>query len=391
MAGGALLVAAILSLAQGEVGYAVGLAAEARRARLDSGGDVSFQNQLDVAPQLRLEYRAAAASVSAEYQPHLWYDGATDTTNLLHRAVLGLTVTPDRALRLRGAFSGGYGYQDVLTPAASGSTQPGQPQPVQPVARVSRLYQESGDAMVVAEIQATRTLQLALGGGFVASGGANEAARAVAPLTYGPRATLALAWQATARDSLATDLSYDRRFFEVSRAAAAASPPPVWYAVATEVWTHAISPTLSARAGVGGAVTNHSWEPSPAGEAALTYAHRSGWSVRGGGRYSPSIDPLTARVYSLADGSLSLSGPAAPWLGLSLEAAGGRVTSGPQQGQVTFRGELRASLPWGALTVSPGLRVLLQHAPSGGGGAGAADFTLWTGTLTVAWGRRGDL
>jgi hypothetical protein len=393
MLGGAVLVAALLSLLQGEVGYTIGAGTEARGARLESsagGTPVSTdQFQLDVAPQLRLEYRTAALTTSADYQPRFWYDRTSGQVSLVHRATLGLTATPSRTLRLRGSFAGSYGYQDVLTPTVPGTG------PVQPLAQVTRLHQEGAEASLAVDLSGLRRFQLSLGVGFVASGGADDAARVLNPLSYGPRATLAATWQASARDLLATDLSYDRRAFVTSRTnPAAVAPAPVWYAVASEVWTHAIGATLSGRLGAGGAIAS-AGGASPAGEAALTWAHASGWSLRGASRLSPYVDPLSARVYSLLDASLSANGQAASWLGLGLEAAGGIATSGPQRDQTTFRAEVRATLPLGAgLTASPGLRVQVQRPPGHGGSAtpgAATGFTLWTASVSLAWSHHGEL
>jgi len=396
MPGGAILVAALLSLLQGELGYTVGAGAEVRGAKLESGRGASAttteQLQVDVAPQLRLEYLAAALTASADYQPRLWWDRSSDQLSVVHRATFGLTAAPSRALRLRGSFAGSYGYQDVLTPATPG------PGPVQPVARATRLYQESGEATLAADLSGLRNLQLSLGVGFIASGGANAAARVLTPLQYGPRATLAAAWRVDARDTLTTDVSWDQRTFEVGQvdpATPATAPAPVWYAVASEVWTHLLGPTLTTRLGAGGAVASGGGGLTPAGEASLAWAHRSGWTLRGGGRLSPFVDPLTAQVYSLADASLSVNGPVASWLGLGLEAGGGVATSGPQRDQVTFRGEARATLQLGAgFTISPGARVAVQNAPSRDAGAtavAAPDLTLWTAYVALAWSRHGNL
>jgi len=393
MLGAVVLAAELLSLLQGGVGYTLGAGTEVRGARMESGTGAAAtrtdQVQLDVAPLLRLEYRAATLTTSADYQPRLWYDQTSGQVSVIHRATLGLTATPARALRLRGSFAGSYGYQDVLTPAVPG------PGPVQPVAQLTRIRQEGGEASLAVDLFALRNFQLSLGGGFVASGGADDAARVHNPLSYGPRATLSAAWQVGARDLLATDVSYDRRAFVITRTdPAAVAPAPVWYAVAAEVWTHAIGPALSARLGAGGALAS-AGGASPAGEATLIWAHRSGWNLRGGGRLSPFVDPLTARVYSLADASLSVNGQAADWLGLGLEAAGGVATEGPQRDQVTFRGEIRAPLALGAgLALSPGVRVLVQrppgHASSAAPGAATA-FTLWTAYVSLAWSRQGEL
>ena len=398
------------------VQFQLGARVELRSGQPEGGEAASNITDLEIDPVAEMRGPLRIGSVALGYEPRIFIivrhpTEAPKRVSSLHRGHLVLDLRPTPLWRFFVDGRGSYGEFDFLPlstviPETGGTGLPPQqpstpgspPTAPTPTPGVGTLPSERFllvvDVNASVGVVATLSPKLSwlVSGGYVYGGGANAEARALLPLSKGPRGITGGLWNVTRNDDLAFLLEvYDNRF---------SSGPHATIGNLTTTWSHVWSRTLATDL-IGGIGGFHATVPAsganptrtenkvlPVGGLGLRHA----WLTRGAAwrnsltfLAAPLPDQINGQVYERLGGVLRST--LAPGDHLLIEVSGGVSASiGAEQRDARLEGRI-AYLFAPQFGVSIGARAAwLQGSPllpTGFGWLGFVSIGTYAGTPLV--------
>ncbi len=372
-----------------------------------TGNTTQVETGLQVSPTVALGVTVPRFGFALGYNPQLYLVSVTQGPfEVLHRGWILMEYRASANWRLYFAERLTYGENNLSTPVTgTGGGTPGQQPPtLNPAALTSLLYVNNETAVGLAG-RLSRRLRLSFVAAYLNSGGIGVAAQEVMPHQSGPRAEVALDWNASSVSTLATAVTAQASFFPVIYASTTSSSGGtvvvagpgrnIYVSSITETWRVKLSKQTAAWLIGGGSVANT--------DAVTGWAYKRIAPVAGAGIESgtlsrqavqaflqvllaPYVDPYLAIEYQRLSGNASITWhPSSQWV-LGVAATAAYV---PYNNQTTVAslvsnkygtaGPTLTFTPMKALTFTAGAYWQWQLANQAVG----ANFNQWGGYFSV--------
>jgi len=319
----------VATLAAAPVNYELSLRTEARTgtAYLAATSMASF---LELAPVAGLSTRFDRTAIEASYRPSLLYSLNVDhTLTVLHRGNLGASWQPSRKTRVNFDQSLAYGRNDFSPLYAIQGTTP--PDPHLP--RVLILAYFSSTSSVGVNHSTLRGLEVGGSASYSLSGGLDQLARSVLPLSRTGTVNGHADFELTRTDWFTSNANASVSRFSNGANTEVANIRMGWRRQVTRATqgdvSFGVSMTRSARPGFADAVgAGPSATLGISHQAPIKRPHQLSGSARVS--YSAAIDPYGGGAYQRIEGVLGADYSAMGWISFGVRGTGARGLSPPE-------------------------------------------------------------